>query len=337
MSTLSRVHGLRGILQSLLLRVGLATLLVLLLLGLDGLLALLSKEHLLVGLILLVLAHQLVELLLSILHLRHQVLRGIPRQPRTDLANVQVVLRVAALEHLREHLGLLHRRERTTNLDAADIRTELHAVIVHLLEILLVLEKEDLVLLADVRLLDLILAHCHKVLRILQEVVNLDRVLLGQKGHEVLQTLDLPLVVHPLHELLKVELLLVLDHLLRADEGHNAVLLRRHLGVLVKVVDRTRLIALRKLGAGHLLFPWVPLKVLSPQDINMYDIFTTAYLFFLLCPGVVLSLGSGLMGAAIHAVVFFVILQYLSLYIPWWAIWVVGVSFVSYKVYSGGV
>jgi hypothetical protein len=67
----------------------------------------------------------------------------------------------------------------------------------------------------------------------------------------------------------------------------------------------------------------------------MYDIFTTAYLFFLLCPGVVLSLGSGMVAAAIHAVVFFVVLQYLSLYVPWWAVWVVGVSFVSYKVWSG--
>jgi hypothetical protein len=66
----------------------------------------------------------------------------------------------------------------------------------------------------------------------------------------------------------------------------------------------------------------------------MYDIFTTAYLFFLLCPGVVLSIGSGMTAAAIHAIVFFVILQYLSLYIPWWAVWLVGVSFVSYKMFS---
>lgn len=67
----------------------------------------------------------------------------------------------------------------------------------------------------------------------------------------------------------------------------------------------------------------------------MYDIFTTAYLFFLLCPGVVVSLGSGMMAAAIHAIVFFVVLQYLSLYIPWWVVWVAGVSFVSYKLFSG--
>jgi hypothetical protein len=69
----------------------------------------------------------------------------------------------------------------------------------------------------------------------------------------------------------------------------------------------------------------------------MYDIFTTAYLFFLLSPGVVLTIGSGMTAAAIHAIVFFVVLQYLSLYIPWWAVWVLGVSFVSYKLYSGGV
>jgi hypothetical protein len=70
----------------------------------------------------------------------------------------------------------------------------------------------------------------------------------------------------------------------------------------------------------------------------MYDILTTAYLFFLLCPGVLLTLGaSSMMAAAIHAVVFFVILQYLSLYIPWWVVWAVGVPLVTYKVYSGGV
>jgi hypothetical protein len=70
----------------------------------------------------------------------------------------------------------------------------------------------------------------------------------------------------------------------------------------------------------------------------MYDIFTTAYLFCLLCPGVLVSLGpTTLMAAAIHAIVFFVVLQYLSLYVPWWAVWAVGVPLVTYKVYSGGV
>jgi hypothetical protein len=70
----------------------------------------------------------------------------------------------------------------------------------------------------------------------------------------------------------------------------------------------------------------------------MYDILTTTYLFFLLCPGVLLTLGtSSIMAAAIHAVVFYVILQYVSLYVPWWAVWVIGVPLVTYKVYSGSV
>jgi hypothetical protein len=70
----------------------------------------------------------------------------------------------------------------------------------------------------------------------------------------------------------------------------------------------------------------------------MYDIFTTAYLFFLLVPGFIVMLppGSSIMtAAAVHALIFFLILQYISLYVPWWAVWVVGVSIVSYKAYYG--
>jgi hypothetical protein len=70
----------------------------------------------------------------------------------------------------------------------------------------------------------------------------------------------------------------------------------------------------------------------------MYDIFTTAYLFFLLVPGFIVTLppdSSIMTAAAVHALIFFLILQYLSLYVPWWAIWVVGVSTVSYKLYYG--
>jgi hypothetical protein len=70
----------------------------------------------------------------------------------------------------------------------------------------------------------------------------------------------------------------------------------------------------------------------------MYDIFTTAYLFFLLVPGFIVTLppGSSIMtSAAVHAIIFFLILQYISLYVPWWAIWLVGISIVSYKLYYG--
>jgi hypothetical protein len=71
----------------------------------------------------------------------------------------------------------------------------------------------------------------------------------------------------------------------------------------------------------------------------MYDIFTTAYLFFLLVPGLLITLPPGaniLTAAAVHAIIFFFILQYLSLYVPWWGIWLVGVPIVSYKVLYGG-
>jgi len=74
------------------------------------------------------------------------------------------------------------------------------------------------------------------------------------------------------------------------------------------------------------------------RNLQMYDIFTTAYLFFLLCPGLLITLppGAGIMtAAAVHAIVFFLILQYVSLYVPWWAVWVVGVSIVGYKLWSG--
>ena len=70
----------------------------------------------------------------------------------------------------------------------------------------------------------------------------------------------------------------------------------------------------------------------------MYDIFTTAYLFFLLCPGLLITLppGAGIMtAAAIHAIIFFLILQYVSLYVPWWAVWVFGISVVGFKLWSG--
>ena len=244
-----------SVLKSLLLGVGLLATLILLLLRLDGLLTLLCEEHLLVGLVLLVLAHQLVQLLLGVLNLRHQVLRRIPRQPGTDLADVEIVLRVATLENLGEHLSLLNSRKRTTNLHTTNIGAEVHLVIIHLLKVLLLLQQKDLVLLVDVRLAHLLLTDAHKVIRILEQVINLNRVLLGQKRHEVLKPPDLPLVVHPLDELLEHELILLLNDLLRADEGDNAVLLRRDLGVLVKVINRAILVVLRELSAGHLLVP----------------------------------------------------------------------------------
>ena len=57
----------------------------------------------------------------------------------------------------------------------------------------------------------------------------------------------------------------------------------------------------------------------------MYDAFTTALLFLVLIPGVVITLPPGastLTAALVHAVVFFAILVYFSSMIPWWGIWI---------------
>jgi hypothetical protein len=58
----------------------------------------------------------------------------------------------------------------------------------------------------------------------------------------------------------------------------------------------------------------------------MYDLLTSAVLFVILTPGVVLTLppSGGIMAAVVHAVVFYVIQAYLSQFVPWWAIWATG-------------
>ena len=65
----------------------------------------------------------------------------------------------------------------------------------------------------------------------------------------------------------------------------------------------------------------------------MYDLVTSAVLFFLLSPGVILTLppgASAYVAALVHAVVFFVVQQYLSQYVPSWGIWVAaGIVFIG--------
>lgn len=58
----------------------------------------------------------------------------------------------------------------------------------------------------------------------------------------------------------------------------------------------------------------------------MYSLITSAALFFILAPGVVLSLppgGSPLVVGLVHAVVFYVIQAFVSQYVPWWGIWII--------------
>ena len=66
----------------------------------------------------------------------------------------------------------------------------------------------------------------------------------------------------------------------------------------------------------------------------MYDPYTNAFLFFVLCPGVVLTLGpTTLIAALVHAVVFWVFMQYMQMFIPWWGIWVLGAALVGFMNY----
>ena len=55
----------------------------------------------------------------------------------------------------------------------------------------------------------------------------------------------------------------------------------------------------------------------------MYSLLTSAALFFILAPGVLLTLPPGaspLVAGVVHAVVFYVVQAFLSQYIPWWVI-----------------
>lgn len=71
----------------------------------------------------------------------------------------------------------------------------------------------------------------------------------------MLQALHLPVIVHKLHELTEKEAILVLNHLLRRQERHNAILLGRELRILVQIVDRGAVVlSLGKGCARHLLF-----------------------------------------------------------------------------------
>ena len=72
----------------------------------------------------------------------------------------------------------------------------------------------------------------------------------------------------------------------------------------------------------------------------MYDLLTTALLFVLLTPGVLLNIPSSnhgdIMTALVHALVFWVVLRFLTAYIPWWMVWVAGIGAIGYKFSSGG-
>lgn len=304
--------------ECLLLGVLKATAIVLLLLRLDLGIALLRKEHLLIHLVLLVLAHKLIELLLRLLHLRHKVLRGIPREPRTHLTKLEVVLGVLALENLGKDLSLLEVGKNTTDLDTADIATVLDFLILGLLNRLLILEEEDLVLLLNICLLDGLLVDLRELLCILHEIVNLDILLLGEEGHEVLKTTNLPLLILPADELLKEEAVLVANHRLGGKKRDEGLTLRRVLRILLEIVNH--LVRLVKLGKGLELtrhYASTPdlAESLFSAPSKMASPVVLAVVFFLLSPGVLVTIPpflppsffsgrTSVVAAAVHAGVF---------------------------------
>jgi hypothetical protein len=70
----------------------------------------------------------------------------------------------------------------------------------------------------------------------------------------------------------------------------------------------------------------------------MYDLFTTALLFVILTPGVLLNIPSSTHGdiitALVHALVFWIVLRFISGYIPWWVVWMLAVGLIGYKFYT---
>jgi hypothetical protein len=68
----------------------------------------------------------------------------------------------------------------------------------------------------------------------------------------------------------------------------------------------------------------------------MYDLITSSVLFFLLVPGVLITLPPGayfLITCLVHAVVFYVVQAYLAQYVPWWGIWIAAVVLVGLRMY----
>lgn len=69
----------------------------------------------------------------------------------------------------------------------------------------------------------------------------------------------------------------------------------------------------------------------------MYDLITTALLFVILTPGVVLTLPPGasvITAAIVHAIVFYVVQAFASRYVPWWGIWIIAVVVIGARMYT---
>jgi hypothetical protein len=64
----------------------------------------------------------------------------------------------------------------------------------------------------------------------------------------------------------------------------------------------------------------------------MYDPITSALLFVILVPGVVLSIGTGVVAALIHGAVFYFTQNLGSALVPWWVVWAVAILVVGWRL-----
>ncbi len=66
----------------------------------------------------------------------------------------------------------------------------------------------------------------------------------------------------------------------------------------------------------------------------MYSLFTSSILMFVLTPGILIPAFLGFFySALLHAVVFYIVLSYVSNIVPWWVIWILA----AIAVYRGSV
>jgi hypothetical protein len=122
----------------------------------------------------------------------------------------------------------------------------------------------------DIGLRDVGIVNLRELREVSEEVLHLERILLGKKSVILLHTLDLPIVLEPLYELGVIELGLLFKNLLGRNERNNAVTLGRNLRVLLQIINRGSIVfAGRESLTGH-LFIVVPVYE-NPYQTNNFS------------------------------------------------------------------
>ena len=187
---------------------------------------------------------------------------GIPRCPLANLRTEDIVILVALLQLLGTHLSLLFVPRHAAHLEAPNARPEVVLGMELLLQLGLLLEQEVLPGGTDLRLIDVLLLLPNIGLIVLHDGLDTDTAataeigqigvaariecirlfvqspvngggLVGQKG---LHALHLPFHLVVLQKALKEEVILLVEHILGAQETDKGVLLSVDGLVLVKII-----------------------------------------------------------------------------------------------------